>query len=211
MAHGVNDVDLLHLLDDRARAHAASSLQLRLAEVVEWHPDAEPPSATFKTLPDGLLTGDLPVGSAWAGSPGAVSGALGGPEVGTLALLGCLDAEGQVMMCLCFFGSTKNHLPPVPSGEYWVFHKGGSYVKLGNDDTVKIHGTAKVLVSAPAIQLSDDLEILGDDDGIVRKKDLQAVVNALKSHNHVGNLGIPTSTMVVPAADAQASTIAKAK
>jgi hypothetical protein len=211
MAHGVDDVDFLALLDSRARAHAASSLQFKLAEVVEWHPDAEPPSATFKTLPDGLTTGDLPVGAAWAGSPGATSGALGGPEKGTLALLGCLDAEGQMMMCLTFFGSTKNSLPAVPSGEYWVFHKSGSYVKLGNDEHVKVHGTQQVDIVAPVVQLSDALDGLSDDNAIVRKKDLQAVINYIKGHTHIGNLGAATSSPVVPCADAQASSVAKAK
>jgi hypothetical protein len=211
MGHGVHDVDFLALIDERAKNQMLSALQFALAEVVSYDEKAEPPTAVFKTLPDGVPTGDIPIGTAWAGTPGEVSGAAGGPEVGTLALLAKVDPAGQVMKCLAFFPSAKNLTPPVPAGEYWVFHKSGSYVKLGNDKTVKVYAAEKVLVDAQAIQLSDSLDILGDDDAIVRKKDLQAVINYVKGHKHVGNFGSPTSEPIIPPGDADASSVAKAK
>lgn len=224
MSFSGHAAELLALIDARAREVVYGALQFKVAELVSWNAGAEPPTATFKTLPDGLATHDLPVSPGWAGSPGYVSGALGGPEPGTLALLASLDPAGEHMVCIAFLGSTTNALPPVPAGEYWVFHKSGSYAKLSNDSKVKFYSGTEIDLVAPLIQLSDSLDALGAGTEVVRKSDLQALISWInssllpwvRSHAHIGNLGSPTSNAVtalllLDASGATASGIAKAK
>ena len=195
------------MIDERAREAAAGSLQFRMAEIVTYD-EENGGSVTVKYLPSGLVSGDMPLATSWAGTPGeAASGAGGGPEPGTLFLVLGLDANFDLAVALMALWSSKNLAPAVPAGEYWVFHKSGSYVKLDNEERVRIHAPVQVDLIAPLVQLTDSLDALTAEKAVVRKEDLQTLIdwinNSLipwtKAHTHIGNLGFPTSNPITAA------------
>jgi len=42
---------------------------------------------------------------------------------------------------------------PVSSGEFWLVHKTGSFLKLTNDGKVSINGNAEIDITAPIINI----------------------------------------------------------
>lgn len=216
--------EILSMMGETARDAATRALQFRFGEIASYDPENAPGVVTVKYKPDDTLSGDMPLATTWSGSPEVPSGALGGPELGSQVIVLAFDLEWTHTIAVLATWSNTNPPPPVPAGEYWVFHKAGSYVKLDNEERVRIHGPVQVDLIAPLVQFTDSLAALGPEKSVVRKEDLQALIdwinNSLipwiKNHAHVGNLGSPTTSPITAAllldkSAASASSIAKAK
>lgn len=130
--------------------------QPRFATVTSVNPNAA--TACVALQPEGVLTGWLPILSAWIGSGwGMVCLPAPGDQVLVLPQEG--DAENGVIVGRAF---SNTQLPPVtPVGEFWLVHKTGSFIKLQNDGTVQING---------------DLHVAGD------VYDRQGSLSRLRSH-----------------------------
>jgi phage baseplate assembly protein gpV len=103
----------------------------------------DPNTATVRVMlqPEGVLSGWLPLLSPWAGAGwGMMCPPAPGDQVLVVAQEGA--AEHGVIIGRVF--SNQQRPPSAPSGELWLVHQSGSYLKLQNDGTVQIGGDLHV-------------------------------------------------------------------
>jgi hypothetical protein len=135
-------------------------------------------TARLALQPEGVVTGWLPILSPWVGSGwGMICPPTPGDQVLVLAQEGA--AAHGVIVGRVFSGQ---QLPaPAPSGEFWLVHQSGSYLKLLNDGT---------------IQLGGDLHVNGD------VYDSQGPLSRLRdhydSHTHIDSHGGQTTVTSQP-------------
>ncbi len=126
------------------KAHAAAldraQGQPRFGLVTSVDPNRYAARVTLQ--PEGVLTGWLPILSAWVGGGwGLVCPPQPGDQVLVLAQEG--SADNGVIVGASFSDAAR---PPggVPAGEFWLVHASGSFLKLANDGTVRINGDLHV-------------------------------------------------------------------
>ena len=103
----------------------------------------DPSTATARVTlqPEGVLSGWLPLLTPWVGNGwGLVCPPSPGDQVLVLPQEG--DAEHGLIIASTWSAQTK--APPAPSGEFWLVHQSGSYLKLQNDGTVQVKGDLHV-------------------------------------------------------------------
>lgn len=133
-------------------------------------------------LPESTETGWLPVLSAWVGNGW---GLFVPPTPGDLVDVQFIDGDmSQGVVAQRFFYDSARPLN-VPSGEAWLVHQSGSYLKLTNDGKVSINAAAEIDVG----NLGNALHTLVTD----------AFVAIFNGHTHNdaqgGVTGGPNSTM----------------
>lgn len=127
--------------------------------------------------PENVLTGWLPIVSAWVGAGWGLAAPLTpGAQVLVIAQEG--DAEHGVIIGAVW--SAVDVPMPVPAGELWLRHKSGSFVKLLNDGTIGIQATT--------VNISGDLVVTGD---ISDKNGLHGTLAALRNAYDVHIHGVP--------------------
>jgi phage baseplate assembly protein gpV len=103
--------------------------------------DSRSSTARVKLQPEGVLTGWLPVLSPWVGSGwGIACPPAPGDQVLVLPQEG--DAEHGIIVGRAF--SETQQPPSADSGELWLVHRSGSFIKLMNDGTIQIQGDLHV-------------------------------------------------------------------
>ncbi len=103
----------------------------------------DPVNATVRVMlqPESVLSGWLPVLSPWVGAGWGMScPPAPGDQVLVLAQEG--DAEHGIVVGRAF--SKVAAAPQAPSGELWLVHQSGSFLKLRNDGTVQVSGDLHV-------------------------------------------------------------------
>lgn len=113
--------------------------QARFAKVTS----VDPKLGTVKVQlqPEGVLTGWLPVLSAWVGASWGISCPPSpGDQVLVIPQEG--DAENGIVVGRAWTQDAAT--PETPVGELWLTHKSGSYVRLINDGTISIKGDVHV-------------------------------------------------------------------
>lgn len=203
--------ELLHVIGQVSqRVHHGND---RIVRGVIASYNAQEGTVVVKLMPHNVLTGDMQFLTPWAGTPGTTSGFQAGPEPGLQVIVLALDAAWQDCVCMPSVFSDVNHPPGAPAGEAWLLHKSGSSVKLTNAGDVDMAGNTAVRLNAALVQLSNSFNSLGDGNSVVRKSDLQTVITAINafvsafnSHTHLGNLGGPTSSPIIPTSSLGAAT-----
>jgi phage baseplate assembly protein V len=124
--------------------------------------------------PEGVLSGWLPILSLWVGNGWGMACP---PTPGDQVLL--VPQEGNVEQGIIVgrVFSVKQASPPAPSGEFWLMHQSGSFLKLSNDGTIRING---------------DLHVAGDVYD--RHGSVSALRGHYNSHNHVAGNNQTTSS-----------------
>ncbi len=98
-------------------------------------------AARVSLQPEGVLTGWLPVLSAWTGAGwGAVCLPAPGDQVLVVPQEG--DAEHGVIVGASYSDAAR--APAAPAGELWLVHRSGAALHLCNDGTVQITGDLHV-------------------------------------------------------------------
>lgn len=103
----------------------------------------DPARATARVLlqPEGVLSGWLPILSPWVGAGWGMSCPPNpGDQVLVLAQEGA--SEHGVIVGRAF--SDQQQPPAAPSGELWLVHSSGSFIKLTSDGTVRVNGDLHV-------------------------------------------------------------------
>ncbi len=160
----------LNVVKAQASALDQSAGQPRLAVVSSVDPAAY--TARVILQPEGILSGWLPVLSSWIGAGwGLACPPSPGDQVLVLPQEG--DAEHGVIAGRLW--SATQTPPPAPSGELWLVHKSGSFLKLVNDGSVSGSATAWVLTG--------DVHVTGS---VVVSGDVVAGGISLDSHRHGG-------------------------
>lgn len=96
--------------------------------------DAQTYTARVLVQPEGVLSGWLPVASAWIGNGwGLACPPSPGDQV--LVLWQDGDAEQGVVAGRLWSGAAPP--PQTPAGEFWLVHKSGGYLKLHNDGSIE--------------------------------------------------------------------------
>jgi phage baseplate assembly protein V len=129
---------------NQVKAHAASldgmNGQARFGLVSSFDPNAY--AARILVQPENLLSGWLPVLGQWVGAGWGMAAPLSpGDQVLLLAQEG--DAEQAVVLGRVW--SSVDSPPQAPSGEFWLIHQTGSFIKLQNDGSIMMQaGTVTV-------------------------------------------------------------------
>jgi phage baseplate assembly protein gpV len=151
----------------------------------------DPASYAAKVLiqPENILSGWLPIISAWVGAGWGFAAPLTpGDQVLVMAQEG--DAEqGVIVGCVW---SAVDQPMATPSGELWLRHQTGSFLKLHNDGTIALQ--------APVVNIAGNLVVSGDiSDQAGAHGTLAALRNAHDTHAHEdpqgGITGLPTVTL----------------
>ena len=103
----------------------------------------DPATATARVTlqPEGVLTGWLPLLTTWVGNGwGLACPPSPGDQVLVIPQEG--DAEHGLIIAATWSDQTKP--PPAPSGEFWLVHRSGSFLKLQNDGTIQVKGDLHV-------------------------------------------------------------------
>ena len=105
--------------------------QPRLAVVSSVNPTLA--SVRVMIQPENVLSGWLPIGSAWVGAGWGLC-CLPSPGEQVLVLWQEGDPEHGIVVSRLW---SKSALPPnAPVGEFWLVHKSGSSLKLKNDGSI---------------------------------------------------------------------------
>jgi len=101
--------------------------------------------------PEEVLTQEIPLGAPWVGDGWGLFAA---PSIGDECLV--VSVEGSYnngFACLLNFNNDERPLP-VKSGEFWLVHKTGSFLKLTNNGNLSINGHAEINVTAPTLNIT---------------------------------------------------------
>jgi phage baseplate assembly protein gpV len=125
----------LNALKGHAGAMDRSVGQPRFALVTSVDPSR--PAARVSLQPEGVLTGWLPILSPWVGAGWGISCPPSpGDQVMVFAQEG--DAENGVIVGRAW--SDNAQTPQALSGELWLVHQSGSFLKLTNDGAIHLQG-----------------------------------------------------------------------
>jgi len=151
----------------------------------------DPTAYAAKVLvqPENVLTGWLPVASAWVGAGWGLAAPLTpGDQVLVIAQEG--DSEQGVIVG-CVWSSVDRPMT-TPVGELWLQHATGSFVKLRNDGTIALQ--------AETVNVVGNLVVTGDISDKNGARGTLAVLRAAhNSHVHDdpqgGETGLPSATV----------------
>ncbi len=129
----------LNAIKAQAAALDRGQGQARFAIVTSVDPQRY--AARVRMQPEGVLTGWLPILTAWMGAGwGMACPPRPGDQVLVLAQEG--DAENGVIVGASF--SDRARAPAASPGELWLVHGSGASLRLANDGTVRISGDLHV-------------------------------------------------------------------
>jgi phage baseplate assembly protein V len=130
---------LLNAMKAQALALDRAQGQARFALVTSVDPQRY--AARVSMQPEGVLTGWLPILTAWMGAGwGMVCPPRPGDQVLVLALEG--DAENGVIVGASF--SDRSRAPAASPGELWLVHASGAAIRLTNEGAVRVSGDLHV-------------------------------------------------------------------
>ncbi len=143
-------------------------------------------AARVMIQPENILSGWLPILSSWVGSGWGLAAPLT-PGDQVLILAQEADSEHGVIAG-CVWSSVDQPMP-APSGELWLQHQSGSFIKLRNDGTITMQ--------APTITVTGNLVVTGD---ISDHNNLHGTLSSLRdahdTHEHTqsqgGMTGLPS-------------------
>lgn len=184
--------------------------QPRLAVVSSYDPNTA--SARVLIQPEGVLSGWLPVLSAWVGAGwGMHAPLMGGEQVLVLPAEG--DAESGVIIGRAFSDAMRP--PAAGAGELWLVHGTGATVKLlasgqvalsdpsGTTATLANDGT--LAITAGTVAITGNVTVSGSVVAQGNISDLGgthgtfgALRTAYDAHTHIDSRGGTTSTTSLP-------------
>jgi phage baseplate assembly protein gpV len=130
-------------LSNAMRREAERAMQGRSMTRIGIVTNYDPSNYSAKALiqPEGVETGWLPVASLWVGNGW---GLFAPPKIGDVVEVRFQEGGKEAgMIGLRHFGDVFRPLP-VPSGEFWLQHQSGSFLKFKNDGSVEVNAAANL-------------------------------------------------------------------
>lgn len=159
----------------KLQAQQAGPALMRVGTVTSYDPANYAVKVSLQ--PEGATTGWLPILTPWSGNGW---GLFAPPTPGDLVEVQFHDGDFNAgVACLRFFNDGQRPLN-VASGELWLVHASGAYLKLTNDGKVLMNATAEIDVG----NIGSALHTLVTD----------AFVSLFNSHTH-GAGPVPNQTM----------------
>lgn len=162
---------------DHSQGHA------RFAVVASCDPGTQTVRVHYQ--PEEVLSGWLPVLSMWTG---AGWGLCAPPSPGDQVLVIPQDGDSEHGVVVGRAYSTVNQPLPAPSGEFWLVHSSGCFIKLANTGTVLVNGPVSI---QSTVSIQGDLDVSGDVSD--RHGSLSGLRGHYNGHNHVDSRGGQTS------------------
>lgn len=127
---------LMNLMRAQAIAVISTYSQTRVGIVVGYDPNTYTASVEIK--PEGIKTGFLPIIAPWIGNQ---YGFYAAPALDDMVLVHFQEGDfSSGFIGQCIYSLTDRPISPGPdSGEIWMVHKTGTYLKFNNDGTVAIN------------------------------------------------------------------------
>lgn len=170
-------------------------------------------SEAFEDQPE-LVTGWIPVLSPWSGNE---YGMFAPPDYNDLVLL--IFAEGNVQNPLAAMRIFNDEDKPlnVPSGEFWLVHKTGTFIKLTNNGKLGLNGNIEIDLTSPQINITCATECkidapsikIGNTGATLNKLITDSLIDAYNNHVHPTPSGT-SSPPTVPLTSANATTATEA-
>jgi len=146
-------------------------------------------AARVMMQPENVLSGWLPILSAWVGAGWGLAAPLTpGDQVLVLAQEGHSE-QGVIVGCVW---SAVDTPIPAPAGELWLQHQTGSFIKLLNNGTIALQ--------AGTVNLAGNLVVSGNiSDQNGAHGTMASLRNAYDGHTHAdpqgGQTGLPSETV----------------
>ena len=146
---------LLNSLKAQSAALDAAAAQPRFGLVSSVDPATYTARVTFQ--PEGVLSGWLPILTSWAGNGwGMVCPPTPGQQVLVVAQEG--EAEHGIVLGAAF--SMVNRPPNAPSGEFWLVHSSGTFLKLLSDGSIAAKASQFTITGD--IHLTGNIKLTGN-------------------------------------------------
>lgn len=117
----------------------------RLGTVTSYDPNNY--AVRVRIEPEGAITGWMPLLTPWAGNGWGMFCA---PSIGDSVEVQFQEADHNAPMCCLRLFNDQNRPLAVPSGEFWLQHKSGSFFKLHNDGSIEVNAAAGISYTATA-------------------------------------------------------------
>ena len=109
-------------------------------------------SVKVRLQPSNVLTGWIPIQSCYVGNGWGLFAA---PTIGDAVQVDCQEGELNAGVMVGSFFNDQDRPLQVPSGEFWLQHKSGSFLKFLNNGDVSVHTARDLLVdSARDVQVT---------------------------------------------------------
>lgn len=209
--------ELTNIMRREAQRNAALKSLPRFAIVTSYDPARY--AAKVRIQPEDYETGFLPVATPWVGNGW---GMFAPPTAGDVVEVHFQEGGKEAAyIALRFYGNIAQPLS-VPSGEFWLVHKSGSFLKFNNDGSVELNTagdlnatvggqanltvTGKVVASAEEFDLNGNLIVTGDItatgeiyDENATKGNIGHIRTIYDSHTHNdpqgGTTAVPNQTL----------------
>lgn len=180
----------------RTQAIAAANLRTfpRLGTISGYDPSR--PAVKVMLQPEQNETGWIPLGSIWAGNGWGMFAA---PPLGIQVEVTYIDGNIDAGVVGLRYFSDVDQAIAVQSGEFWLVHARGQFVKLTNDGkltvsdgkgaTVALNGDGTITSAATTWNHTGTLNVTGDvnvSDTLTATTDVVGGGKSLKTHQHSG-------------------------
>jgi hypothetical protein len=178
----MNDDWMMNAMRLQARLAMSNLAFTRMGTVTAFDPTTYTIQAQIQPVdidnPQLSLTGFIPLTSPWTGNGW---GMFVPPTIGAACLLFFTEASYDSPIAGAMAFNQENLPLAVPSGEFWLVHESGSYIKLTNDGNISI--------SAAIVNLGDI------SAGNLQKLLNASAANVFNNHTHPGNGEPPEQLM----------------
>lgn len=173
---------LLNQMRMRAQIALSNQKTVRMGLISNFNPENYTAQAIIQPqdneFPERSNTGWLPIFSPWVGNGW---GFFAPPQIGAMCAVHYSEADlNGAFITMCGFNKKFTPLN-VPSGECWLVHESGSYIKLSNDGKIYINAATVELGSISA--------------GNLKKLLTEEAATVFNNHTHPSNGSPPTQQM----------------
>jgi phage baseplate assembly protein V len=186
------------LFQNMVRMHAVAAANLRADAKLGTISGYDPNRHAIKVMlqPEGNETGWIPLGSVWAGNGWGLFAA---PQLGIQVEVTFVDGNNEAGVAGLRLFSDVEQAIAVQSGEFWLVHANGQFVKLTNDGkltvsdgkgaTVALNGDGTITSAATTWNHTGDVNVTGNvnvSETLTATTDVVGGGVSLKSHQHSG-------------------------
>lgn len=192
---------MTNLMRREAARVLSQTAQKRDAIVTGYDPDHYMVKVSIQ--PEGRLTGWIPLVTPWAGNGW---GLFAPPQIGSVVKIDYLEGDKESPVATGSYFNAQIRPLSCPSGEFWLVHKNGQFVKLLNDGTIASSGTwnhTGALNVVGNVAVTGNVTATGDitDQSATTAESMHAMRTKYNSHVHPGvttgggSTGTTTQTM----------------
>jgi phage baseplate assembly protein V len=191
---------LLNAMRLQAQRASAEDATVHIGKITNYDPNEYIAKAMLQIGPGsgvsgGLMTGWLPIASMWIGNGW---GLFTPPNIGDMCTVAFINGDLNAGYIEGRFWNDEDRPLIVPSGEFWLVHQNGQFVKLTNDGKLTVsdgHGASVALNGDGTVSSSGtwthtgDINVTGNissTETITGSTDVIGGGKSLKTHVHGG-------------------------